>query len=185
MNNQTLLSYTPKDDDFGVYVGRLNPMHLGHQAMVSSLLQTFGPNHLLLIGSCNKPISIRHLFNYADRCDIVRAVFPEVRIAPLPDFDGSDALWFRALDDILWLTGIDPTKVLYIGGSREDVEFYRLFGRKVEIVNRFGGLTVNVSGSEIRDALIEHRPLEAMLDPRVIPIIQERFAIRWEEVKSR
>lgn len=185
MSTGTLLSYEAKAGDCGVYVGRLNPMHLGHQALIDSLIQTFGQNHLLLIGSCNKPISIRHLFNYADRCDIVRAVFPDIRIAPLPDFEGSDALWFRALDDILQLAGIDPANALYIGGSREDVEFYGLFGRRVEIVNRFDGKTVNVSGSEIRDALIEHRPLEAMLDRRVIPIIQKRFAIRWQEVKSK
>jgi nicotinic acid mononucleotide adenylyltransferase len=171
--------------DYGVFVGRVNPMHLGHQAIIGGLIETFGERHLVLIGSCNKPLSIRHLFPYHDRADFVRAAYPQARVAPLPDFENDDAAWFRALDDLLRLGGIDPAKAVYVGGSREDVEFYYEHGRRTQIVNRYGGATVNVSGSQIRDALIEKRPLDGLLDTRVGELVHARFPALWQAVRNR
>ena len=175
---------TTQGATFGVYVGRLCPMHAGHQTLIESLIEVFPENHAVLIGSCNKPISIRHLFSYADRGDFVKAVFPNARIAPLPDFE-TDASWFRALDDLLSVMGVNPMQAIYIGGSKEDVEFYYDNGRSVHIINRYNGPTTKVSGSEVRDAMIEKRSLYGLLDPKIIPLVQERFATRWSEVRSR
>lgn len=169
----------------GVYVGRFSPMHLGHQAMIASLIDAYGDRHVVFIGSCNRPTSFRHLFTYEDRKDFIRAVFPNANIAPLPDF-GDDRQWFGAMDDMLRLSGIDPAEAAYLGGSREDVEFYYENGRQAHIVNRYGGTTPNVSASEIRDALVERREgvLETFLDPRVAPLVKERFELRWKELRS-
>jgi FAD synthase len=171
----------------GVYVGRFNPMHLGHQAMMGSIMEAFGDKHLILIGSCNHPISIRHLFNYKDRTEFIRLVYPQARIVGLPDFEGDDSTWFQALDDIISVSGADPKNTVFIGGSREDVEFYYENGRNVHIINRYDGPTVKVSGSEIRDALIGKRTasLRKVLDPRLIKPVSERFEIRWNEVRQK
>ena len=170
--------------NFGVYVGRLCPMHFGHQAMIQALVEVFQEKHTVFIGSCNKTISIRHLFSYEDRSNFVRTIFPEIRIAPLPDFE-TDESWFRALDDMLVLAGADPLKAIYIGGCEEDVDFYYKYGRGVHIVNRYGGATVRVEGRQVRDALIEKRELDELLDPRIIDLVKVKFDIRWNEVRNR
>ncbi len=169
---------------FAVFVGRMNPMHLGHQFQIDMLIKAFRERHLLALGSCNKSVSIRHLFNYKDRSDFVRLVHPGTRIAPLPDFDNNE-LWFAALDDLIRASGGDPADVVFIGGSDEDVEFYGGTGRKVFILNRYAGITKNVSGAEVRDALMEKRELDGLLDPRIIPLVRERFALRWAEVRQK
>jgi nicotinic acid mononucleotide adenylyltransferase len=173
-----------KGATFGVYIGRLCPMHLGHQALVEGLLEVFPQNHAVFIGSCNRPISIRNLFSYGDRSDFVKAVFPRVRIAPLPDFE-TDESWFRALDDLIYILGAEPKNVIFIGGSKEDVDFFYNNGRTVHIVNRYTGPTKKVSGSEIRDAMIEKHSLDGLLDPKVISLVTERFPTRWSELRSR
>jgi cytidyltransferase-like protein len=171
----------------GIYVGRFNPMHLGHQAMIKGIVDAFGENHLILIGSCNEGQSIRHLFNYEDRATFIQTVFPHANIAPLPDFE-DDATWFRALDDMIRLGKLDPAKAVYVGGSEEDVGFYFKNGRNVHIINRYAGkLTVNISAAEIRDALIGNRKaaLKKYLDRRILPMVTDRFAVRWAELRKK
>ena len=163
---------------FGVYVGRLSPMHLGHQAQIDGLLRDFGDDHLVLIGSCNKAISFRHLFSYQDRAAIVHAVYPGLRLGPLADFE-DDPCWFRALDDILQLAGINPAAATFVGGCQEDISFFIDAGREVKILNRFGGETPKVSATEVRDALIERRSIDGMVDPRVHDLIRTTFDKRW------
>lgn len=175
--------------EVGAYVGRLNPMHLGHQALIRAMIEAFGAHHVVLVGSCNRPISLRHLFNYRDRVDFIRAVFPHARVVPLPDFEGDNASWFQAHDDLFQAFGWPAGRVVYIGGSREDTQFISDNGRTVHVVNRFTGPTVHVSASQVRDTLIGQQfgdgVLHPMLDPRVANLVRERFPARWNEVRSR
>lgn len=173
--------------EFGVYVARVNPMHLGHQAMIETLVEAFGDRHVVLVGSCNRPISIRHLFNYRDRAQFIREAVPNARILPLPDFEGDNQTWFQVHDDFFRALAFDPRKVVYIGGCKEDTEFLFENGRAVHIVNRYSGPTLRVSASQVRDILIErrHEELERVLDPRVAKLVLERFPTRWNEVRSR
>ncbi|MBP9757240.1 MAG: hypothetical protein KBD06_01435 [Candidatus Pacebacteria bacterium] len=168
----------------GAYLGRLNPMHLGHQALGEVLTTAFPTSHLMLVGSCSHLISIRHLFKFSDRYKFINTVFPNARIAPLADYESDDD-WFHAIDVILRLAGLDPAKTVFIGGCDEDVHFLQSHGYKVQIINRFDGTTTNVSGTEIRDALIHGRSLDGLLDPKIIPLVQETFCVRWAEAVRR
>lgn len=170
--------------DNGAYIGRLCPPHLGHLYLADLLLEAFPDKHMIGIGSCNEKLSFKHLFNYGDKRDVLRLLYPTATILPVPDF-GNDELWFAALDDQLRAMGRNPQETVFVGGCEEEVEFYYNAGRKVFIVNRYGGLTTKVSGTEVRDALIERRSLDGMLHPSTIPLVQERFALRWEEFRSK
>ena len=166
--------------EYGAYVGRLNPMHSGHQALINLLLEAFPTKHLIGIGSCSHSVSIRHLFRFSDRGTFILSIFPTARIAPLPDFESDDD-WFYALETLLRLSGMEPSKTVFIGGCDEDVNFYNGRGYKVEIINRFDGTTTNVSGTEIRDRLIHDRSLDQLIDPKIAALVKERFKARWAE----
>lgn len=169
---------------FGVFVGRFSPMHLGHQLLIQKLLEEFGERHLILIGSCNHSISFRHLFSYQDRCEFIRTIFPSARILGLPDFD-DDNEWFRQLDDTMAIAGIDPAQATFTGGCIEDVSFFIERARAVRIFNRFNGETPRMSATEVRDALIEHRSIDAFVDPRLLQSITQRFHERYALLRKK
>lgn len=170
---------------FGAYVGRFSPMHLGHQLMIQKLLDTFGERHVVLVGSCSHAVSFRHLFTYNDRCEFIRAVFPQIRLVGLPDFE-EDSDWFNQLDDTLLFAKVDPVRVTYIGGCQEDVEFFiEKRRRRVKIFNRFNGETPKISSTEVRDALIERRSIDGLVDPRIAELIKRRFETRWADLRKK
>lgn len=57
----------------GVYIGRLNPIHRGHQRVINKMLEEHEEDHLLLVGSSTAPFSLRNYFSYAERSQFIRA----------------------------------------------------------------------------------------------------------------
>ncbi len=169
---------------FGAFIGRFSPMHLGHEAQIRRMLEEFGGNHLLLVGSCSHDISFRHMFTLRDRMEFIRRVFPDAKLVGLPDFESDDD-WFLQLDNMLALTGTDPNTVLFAGGCTEDVSFFLERGRPVHILNRFNGETPKVSATEVRDALIERRPIAGLVSDVLVEPITKRFDERWATLRKK
>jgi len=170
--------------EFGVYVGRFSPLHLGHQVLIDKLVETYGERHLILIGSCNHGVSFRHLFTYMDRCEFICTMYPRARLLGLPDFDDNEQ-WFRQINDTLALQYVFPDRATFFGGCREDVDLFIDKGRNVEIVNRFAGASPKISATEVRDALIERRSIEGLVDPRIVNLVKERFNLRWTALRKK
>lgn len=170
-------------NNFGAYIGRFAPMHLAHGQLIEEMISTYGDNCLVLIGSCNRPMSFRNIFTYEDRRNIIKTIFPTVKVVGLPDFE-DDKNWFCQLDDTLSFAGVNPKDVTFFGGCKEDVVFFQN-ARNIKIINRFDGSTPKISATEVRDALIEKRPLEHLLYKSTIPMIQEIFAMRWSSFKGK
>ena len=169
---------------FGIFVGRFSPMHLGHEAVIRSMIEACGiDNCLVFIGSSNTKMSYRHLFSYEDRRGFIKAVFPDLQIAPLPDHP-TDEEWLLVLDDIISLKNIDPKQVIFFGGCEEDVYFFVEAGRRHQLINRFDGSTPKISATEVRDALIEKRPFDKLLNPLIVNAVKECFDLRWESFKK-
>ena len=171
------------DKGFGVYVGRFNPLHLGHIAVIRSLIETYGEQTLLIIGSSNAPTSLRHFFSYDERKKFIKAVFPDIKVVGLPDY-GDDTIWLSALDDILIAAGFDPSKTTFFGGCSEDLRFFEDANRNCSFMNRFDGTTPKVSATEVRDALILGRPLDGLVDPAISSQVKQLFDQKWEVFKK-
>lgn len=165
-----------------VFVGRLCPLHIGHEVVIRKMIDDFPGRSLVVIGSSNAPISLRHFFSYEERRDFLRKVFPDISVVGLPDFN-SDAEWMVALEDILSIAGFDSKEVVFFGGCEEDVRFFTDAGRKVSLVNRFDGSTPKISATEVRDALIHERPLGGLLDPAIAELVHDVFMRKWEAFK--
>ncbi len=157
-------------------------MHIGHEAVIRKMIEDFGDNCMVVIGSDNSPMSLRHFFCYEDRRRFVKTVFPQVKIVGLADFQ-SDAEWLTALDDLIDLAGADPNQTAFYGGCEEDVIYYAGLGRKIRILNRFDGSTAKISATEVRDALIHDRPLDSLISAKLTEGIKEIFGHKWEIFK--
>jgi len=169
------------------FVCRICPMHLGHEAVIRQMLKDFGPERsLIIIGSSNAPISMRAIFPYDVRRDLLLRVFPEMseRVAGLPDYF-NDQRWMLALDDLLRIAKFDPASTVFYGGCDEDVRFFRDAKRECIILNRFNGTTPKISATEVRDALIEKRSLDGLMNPIIIPELEKAFAKYWNELKQK
>ena len=168
---------------YGVFVGRISPLHLGHEIIINQMIKICGWRHCLaIIGSSNANISFRHLFNYEDRRNFLKTSFENLAVVGLPDYQ-TDREWLVALDDILMLSGVDPKQATFFGGCDEDVRFFIDAGRSCKIINRFDGSTPKISATEVRDALVHDRPLNDLLNPQIVSIVREIFAERWDQLK--
>jgi bifunctional NMN adenylyltransferase/nudix hydrolase len=85
--------------DLLVFIGRFQPFHNGHLAVVRGALQR-AERVLVLTGSAGRARSIRDPFSAAERAEAIRACLePEqaarVAVAPLADAMYNDAAWIR------------------------------------------------------------------------------------------
>lgn len=174
-----------KKQDIAVLVGRFNPVHLGHIEVIKSAIATFGEeNCILIIGSQNHPMTLRHFFSFNERLGFLKLLFPDIKISGLPDFE-SDKDWVSALDNMLETTfGKQNLDFIYYGGCEEDISFFVDIGRTTKILNRFDGTTPKVSATEVRDALILDRPLEGLLPESISEKVRETFKEQWEKFKK-
>ncbi len=169
----------------GVYVGRFNPVHLGHVKVIKAMLERFGPDRsLLVIGSSNTPQSLRHFFTYDERKGLIRKIFPDLKMVGLPDYH-DDKVWLSALEDILNVAGFPLSETVFFGGSQEDVRFFEDEKYNTHLMNRFEGDHARISATEVRDALLMSRELEALVHPAVKDDLAKMFKEKWENFKKR
>lgn len=85
--------------DLLVFIGRFQPVHNGHLAVVQKALQE--SRHLLVLaGSAHRPRNIRDPFTAVERAEMIMACLPaadtaRVTVAPLDDAMYNDPLWIR------------------------------------------------------------------------------------------
>lgn len=169
---------------YGVYVGRFNPVHIGHEKVITQMFKECGSeNSLIVIGSSSAHPSLRHFFSYDERKSFIKALYPDVRVVGIPDYPG-DPEWLGALDDILRVGGMNPSEVTFYGGCEEDVAFFLNDGRKCSFVNRFDGSSPKISATELRDALIHTRSLDGLLNPSLHTRVKDLFVVKWELFKK-
>ncbi|MFH1030536.1 MAG: hypothetical protein V1770_04725 [bacterium] len=169
----------------GIFVGRLCPIHIGHEMVIKKMIEECGgeENCLVIIGSSNSPLSLRHFFSYEERREFLKKIFQGIRVVGLPDYPGDDKGWLVALDDILSLAKIAPQEAIFFGGCEEDVSFFIEAGRQIQILNRFDGSTPKISATEVRDCLIQVRSLDGLLNPAIAEFVQSKFRQKWELFK--
>ena len=83
--------------DFLVFIGRFQPFHLGHKAVIDRALELSG-RVIVLAGSAGRARSLRNPFTWQERSRMILASFIEdersrILVRPLLDTPYSDADW--------------------------------------------------------------------------------------------
>lgn len=121
------------DYDFAVFIGRFQPFHEGHKAVVLAALKR-AERVILVMGSANSPRTTRNPFTLSEREAIMRDIVgPDVSarvdVTSVPDFVYNDQKWIGAIQAVVfsaanrkWRAG--PTKIALAGLNKDETSYY-------------------------------------------------------------
>lgn len=156
-----------KQFDTLVFIGRMQPFHLGHKAVIDKALEC-AHEVVVVLGSCFQPRSTKNPFTYEEREEMIEAVYKDefnyagpqgrfktrrVKVAPVMDYPYDDNAWVSAVQ-----SAVDSVKtgntVGLIGHSKDHTSYYlKIFPdwrNHVEVEN-----VEDINATDIRNALFE------------------------------
>lgn len=153
----------------GVYVGRFNPLHMGHQRTIDRMLFNHTLKHsLMFIGSANAPLSLRNLFSYKERKGFIKTIYPDLFVLPLADQD-SDEDWYESLIDMVDVAFPFYHQVnLYCGDLVDIANFPHSDKITIKVVDRYEEQVY--SATEVRQHIMmdNMKELRKLIDGRIV-----------------
>jgi len=120
----------------GVYIGRFQPFHNGHAAVLRRALGKFD-RVVVLLGSSQEKETLRNPFSWGERADMIGNTFPDewsftrsgpgrLFIAPVEDCPDDNGIWVHRVTSFIGahraLTGDDDVKL--VGYDKDASSFY-------------------------------------------------------------
>ena len=148
-----------KKYDLAVFIGRFQPFHLGHMAVINEAL-SLATKVAIIVGSAGSSRSHRNPFTYDERVKMIRDSFPEdssrLFFAPVEDTIYNDELWVKNVQAAVlscrqaaYGSFFPMAKTTLIGHEKDHSSFYlKLFPQwSSEAVADYKGL----ASTEIRE----------------------------------
>ena len=158
-----------------VFIGRFQPFHNGHKAVIEAALEQ-AKEVVVVVGSSFAARNIRNPFTFEERKAMIEAVFPNetasmyntfgalqqgprLHIVPVSDYPYDDNKWVNAIQKIVDETVPHAQDVGLIGHSKDSTSYYlNIFPRwknHVEVPNIDG-----INATDIRKALFDANDYE-------------------------
>jgi bifunctional NMN adenylyltransferase/nudix hydrolase len=140
-----------------VFIGRFQPFHNGHKAVVDAALEK-AKEVIIVVGSSFASRTIRNPFTFDERKSMIKAVFPQenVKVVPVSDYPYDDNKWVAAIQGVVYSAmkyTPDPIKIGLIGHEKDGTSYY------LKIFPTWGSESVpNVDGihaTDIRNDLFD------------------------------
>jgi len=136
-----------------VFIGRFQPFHNGHKAVIEAALEQ-AKEVVVVVGSSFAARNIRNPFTFQERKAMIEAVFPtdRVKIVPVSDYPYDDNKWINSIMRIVESTVPHAVDIGLIGHSKDSTSYYlEIFPRwknHVEVAD-VGG----INATDIRNCL--------------------------------
>jgi bifunctional NMN adenylyltransferase/nudix hydrolase len=111
-----------------VFIGRFQPFHNGHKAIVDAAIKQ-AKEVIIVVGSSFASRNIRNPFTFEERRQMIKAVFPQdnVKVVPVADYPYDDNKWVNAVRNVVhgalkW--SADPIRIGLIGHEKDGSSFY-------------------------------------------------------------
>ena len=144
-----------------VFIGRFQPFHNGHKAVIEAALEQ-AKEVVVVVGSSFAARNIRNPFTFQERKAMIKAVFPSdrVKVVPVSDYPYDDNKWINAIQKIVDETVPHAKDVGLIGHSKDSTSYYlEIFPRwknHVEVPDVDG-----INATDIRNVMFkEGKPSE-------------------------
>ena len=138
-----------------VFIGRFQPFHNGHKAVIDTALEQ-AKEVVVVVGSSFAARNIRNPFTFEERKSMIKSVFQtdRVKVVPVSDYPYDDNKWVNAIQKIVDITVPDAKDVGLIGHSKDSTSYYlNIFPRwknHVEV-----GDVDGINATDIRNQLLE------------------------------
>jgi bifunctional NMN adenylyltransferase/nudix hydrolase len=185
-----------KPYDYAVFIGRFQPFHQAHAQVIEHGFK-IADKVIVLVGSSNRPRSLRNPFTFDERAGMildwwVKACSPNVSlmdltVAPLPDAAYDDAEWVEHVQHAVrntTATHVAP-RIALIGSDKDNSTFYlRLFPQwKFEAAEIVAVQGAKTNASAIRSVYFEAgdhlHEVKAWLSETT-----EKFLVTWRDNKT-
>jgi bifunctional NMN adenylyltransferase/nudix hydrolase len=169
----TALSY-----DALVFIGRFQPLHNGHMAVMRAALAQ-AERLVVLVGSSNLARSPRNPFTYAERRATIEAaaaelgVGPErVIVRPLPDVAYNDRAWIAGVQRTVADALPAGARIALVGHAKDGTSYY------LKLFPEWGAVNVDerhamLNATELRADYL--RPAARIPTPHLCPVSTIRF----------
>jgi bifunctional NMN adenylyltransferase/nudix hydrolase len=140
-----------------VFIGRFQPFHNGHKAVIDAALEQ-AKEVIIVVGSSFAARNIRNPFTFEERRDMIKAVYPQdsVKVVPVSDYPYDDNKWVSAVQSVVYSAMSftpDPVRIGLIGHEKDGTSYY------LKIFPTWGNVRVpNVDGinaTDIRKVMFE------------------------------
>jgi bifunctional NMN adenylyltransferase/nudix hydrolase len=118
-----------KQYDLIVFIGRCEPNHIGHNKIIRKATE-MSNSVLVLLGSANRPRSIKNPFTFEERKKFIQRIFGSAKVEGIIDYDYQDTLWteqvYQAVDNNLKDRGLNPrdAKIAVLGHEKDESSYY-------------------------------------------------------------
>jgi bifunctional NMN adenylyltransferase/nudix hydrolase len=142
-----------------VFIGRFQPFHNGHKAIVDAAVKQ-AKEVIIVVGSSFASRNTRNPFTFDERRQMIKAVFPQdnVKVVPVSDYPYDDNKWVRAVQNVVhgalkW--SADPIRIGLIGHEKDGSSYYLKIFKPLG----WGNVSVNnvdgINATDIRKGLFE------------------------------
>ena len=114
--------------DVLVFIGRFQPFHNGHKAVINSAIEQ-AKEVIVVVGSSFAARNTRNPFTFDERRQMIKAVFPQdnVKVVPVSDYPYDDNKWVAAVQNVVhgaisWSP--DPVRIGLIGHEKDGSSYY-------------------------------------------------------------
>jgi bifunctional NMN adenylyltransferase/nudix hydrolase len=174
-----------------VFIGRFQPFHLGHKAVIDAALKQ-AKQVVVVVGSSFAARNIRNPFTFEERKAMIEAVYSDetwtsglnqegkrLHIVPVSDYPYDDNKWVNAIQKIVDETVPNAKDVGLIGHSKDSTSYYlNIFPRwknHVEVPNVDG-----INATEIRTAILgenkENFDVQSVMPKEVYKVLSKIVA---------
>lgn len=167
-----------------VFIGRFQPFHLGHKAVIDAALEK-AENVIVLIGSANEPRSLRNPFTTGEREQMILGAYSDanakrIHCVPLADALYNDTRWLKNVQSAVLSVTHDLNDHIGIIGYLKDRSSYYL-----SLFPHWGAESVanyqNLSATPLRKAYLLGQKSIDDLNNEPIPESTRKFLKQFAE----
>lgn len=172
-----------KKYDLLVFIGRFQPVHIGHMEVIQTALKQ-SHQVLVLVGSPNSPRTSKNPWTFPERRAMIDASLPltssvNVAVKPLPDQAYNDQKWAASVQDIVMtharVSGITKAgRIGLIGHSKDESSYYLKMFPQWDLVEHT--MNEEVSATDLRSLMFEGKStrfLAGVLPSDVLPMVED------------
>ena len=167
-----------KKYDLAVFIGRFQPFHDGHKAVIEEALKQ-AENVCVVIGSANAPRTDRNPFSYQERAEIIRKEFPDVFLTCVEDSMYNDTKWVEDVQAAVAETAniLKAETIVLAGHAKDNSSFYlKLFPQW----SKDGIISVKNASSLSATSIRERYFLSGEIPSNVIPLSTFNFLVKFK-----